>query len=147
MFNQYMIVNNNISDFTYNLQSKNDFITNTVEVTKFKAEINITLNYDHNNALEFFFHSFINQRKMYRQYVAETEYEEGLITEELFDKIEKSCAITLKKQNRNNMRDKLIYLYDMIEKHYPEELEYMNNDDLCDILGVSKYSIDKLFKK
>jgi len=95
----------------------------------------------------FLIDSFINQRKMFRYYRAATELEEQILSEEEFEKIEKSCVINLRNESSRNLKDKIIYLYESIESKYSEELEYMNDDDLADILGISKYNLKPLLKK
>ena len=94
----------------------------------------------------FLYDIFINQRKMYRYYKAVTELEEGSLKEKKFDEIEESCTITLKSDKSQEIKNKLIYLYDLIKERNEEGLRYMYDDGLADILAISKYNIKPLLE-
>jgi hypothetical protein len=148
-------VTNNAGSFSDRLyeehilkDNKTGLVHNQFVNINFK-ENDLTLNFNiinsfHNKALEFMFNLFINQRKMYRYYKAETEYDEGILPENQFDKIEESCIITLKNENTSNIKDKLVFLYDIMEQNAPEELDYLDYEDLSDLLSVSKYNLKQL---
>lgn len=121
----------------------NQFVNFDFKENDLTFNFNIINSY-HQKALDFMFHLFINQRKMYRYYKAETELDEGLLSEDEFDKIEESCTITLKNENLSNVKDKLIFLYDLIEQSSPEELDYLDIEDLSDLLSISKYNLKQL---
>ncbi len=146
-----MYLSNNISTYSNNrfdnmVSNQKKYSINTVEIhTTISFNIDYRYSFDH-EVEKFLCGIFINQRKIHRYYKAECEYDENIINEDEFDKIEESCILSLKKENTKNLDKKLIYLYDMINKFYPEEIEYMANDDLADILGVSKSNIKKLLR-
>ena len=95
----------------------------------------------------FLYDIFINQRKMYRYYKAVTELEEGTLKEKDFEEIEKSCVITLKNDTPEQLKNKIIYLYDCVKDKNSEELNYMYDDELADILSISKYNLKPLLQK
>ena len=66
--------------------------------------------------------------------------------EKKFDEIEESCTITLKSDKSQEIKNKLIYLYDLIKERNEEELRYMYDDELADILAISKYNIKPLLE-
>ena len=138
---QNAISTNTLDNFTNITKLQNNLVNNSTEITRVTVNFNVQINHNKNTIIDFVLQSFVNQRKMYRHYMAETEYESGLLTDEQFDEIEQSCIISLKKENKYDLKDKLAFLYDYIEQKYPEELNYIDNDDLADILGISKYSI------
>jgi len=101
------------------------------------------LNYNE-KVTKFLFNIFVNQRKTFRYTKAEYENIDDLISDEVFEKIEESCTLNLKKENENNLLEKLNIFHQLMLENAPEELEYMNNDDLSDLFGVSKKSISKM---
>lgn len=157
----YLIFNNSNNNRFSSNSNRNDnyrdvlniFKNNKVSSNALSIEIEIKINTvdSYINELLYFnsflIDSFINQRKMFRYYRAATELEEQILSEEEFEKIEKSCVINLRNESSRNLKDKIIYLYESIESKYSEELEYMNDDDLADILGISKYNLKPLLKK
>lgn len=84
---------------------------------------------------------FVSQRKVYRYYKAYSELENEEISQEEFERVENSCVLTLKKEDKNELISKIEYLYRSLKNTYPEELEFMNDDDLADILKVSKINL------
>ena len=84
---------------------------------------------------------FVSQRKVYRYYKAYSELENEEISQEEFERVENSCVLTLKKEDKNELLSKIEYLYRSLKNTYPEELEFMNDDDLADILKVSKINL------
>ena len=157
----YLIFNNSNNNRFSSNSNRNDnyrdvlniFKNNKVSSNALSIEIEIKINTvdSYINELLYFnsflIDSFINQRKMFRYYRAATELEEQILSEEEFEKIEKSCVINLRNESSRNLKDKIIYLYESIESKYSEELEYMNDDDLADILGISKYNLKPLLEK
>lgn len=141
---QNAISTNTLDNFTNITKLQNNLVNNSTEITRVTVNVNLQIHHNKNAIIDFIFQSFINQRKMYRHYIAETEYDNGLLTDEQFDVIEQSCIISLRKENKYDLTEKLVFLYDYIEEKYPEELNYIDNDDLADILGISKYSIKAL---
>lgn len=145
------VSNSNMINTYKNLSNiiNNKFSSNSLSI-----EVEITINNPYNfyikellNLNSFLYDSFINQRKMFRYYKAATELEERAISEVEFEKIEKSCIINLKNESPRDLKDKIVYLYETIERKNFEELEYMDDDDLADILGISKYNLKPLLEK
>lgn len=89
---------------------------------------------------------FVNQRKVYRYYKAYSELEVGEISQKKFDEVENSCVLTLKKSDKKELISKLEYLYSSLKRNNPEELEYINDDDLADILLTSKIKLKHILK-
>jgi len=137
------IATNTVNDFN-SIPTQQNFSVNRIVRQEVVVNFDMQYHIANNDVIKFLLDSFINQRKMYRYYKAETKYEENLIDEDQFDKIENSCIISLKKINTQYLKEKIIFLYDMMEKYYPEEIKYMDNDDLADILGISKNTMKKV---
>lgn len=144
----YTLLSNKIENFSDDFRISQRVGTNSTNTHKLTLDVQVQFSHNsqNNEILDLLFQSFINQRKAHRYYVAETEYENDIITEKEFEKIEKSCTITISKKNTKHLKEKLVFMYDNIQKRYPEELEYMSNDDLSELFGVSKLAIQKLLK-
>lgn len=143
------------SNSNYNNRETFDFLKKNKNISSNKLSITIQvfsnsfqtpfINYLL-NMNSFLLDSFVYQRKMHRYYKAVTELEEKSLSEEEFEKIELSCVITLKNTTTRDLKDKIVYLYDSLNEKHPEEIEYMNNDDLADILAISKYNLKPLLE-
>ncbi len=128
-------------NINYNISHNNDL---TLYKTSLRKTITLfEINYS-NEREKLLFMSFINQRKVHRYYKSMIEYENNEITEQIFDEIEDSCVLTVERENESVISSKLIYLYDLMKKYAPEEINFMTNEDLADILSISENKINKL---
>lgn len=129
----------------YEYNQKNDLeIYETPLQTVFTLDGYYSYNYDREELL---FRSLINQRKVHRYYKAITEYEQEMISEEVFEKLEDNCILSLNNDNEDLILEKLLYFYDLMKKYAPEEIEFMNNEDLAELLSVPEHKINKLHYK
>lgn len=138
------------SDFrdekSYHVSVTYTSVTTHISLTRENIDL-LGMNLYSNKQEELLFMSFINQRKIHRYSKAIIDYENKDISEEQFEKIEDSCVLSINKDNESLLSKKLIYFYDLMQKYAPEEVKYINNEDLADLLAISEHKINKLHYK
>lgn len=129
--------NHNLNTLATNLSSNN--LSLNIHLSVDRVLLNRVYSLEEEN--RFLLDCFVSQRKVYRYYKAYSELEADEIGQNKFDKIENSCVLTLKKDKKQKLLHKIELLYVKLQNSYPEELEYMSDDDLADILQVSKINL------
>lgn len=129
--------NHNLNTLATNLSSNN--LSLNIHLSVDRVLLNRVYSLEEEN--RFLLDCFVSQRKVYRYYKAYSELENEEISQEEFERVENSCVLTLKKEDKNELLSKIEYLYRSLKNTYPEELEFMNDDDLADILKVSKINL------
>jgi hypothetical protein len=134
------------TEFSYEVVSRRNVISSDWGINPTHYEFEFTYEEALPPAINFLVDIFVNQRKLYRYKEAFLKYQEGLIDDDVFDKIEDSCTIKLQKRNTKELAERLVYFHDLLNTKAPEELDYLDDNDLSDILGMINYEFDN-FKK
>ena len=124
--------------------------TKSIQLSEVRAYATTAYNILNSHFLEkenFLFKALINQRKVHRYYKSMTELEHSLIDENEFHAIEQSCILTIENLPEENLKIKLSYFYDMLKKHFPEEIDFINNEDLSELFSVPEHKINILHYK
>jgi len=146
----YCIKENNIIDSNFINEETYDIRVSSISTTYTVTYENISLLETHsysNEQEELLFMSFVNQRKMHRYTKALIDCENEDISEEEFEEIEDSCVLSINKDSESLISEKLLYFHDLMKKYAPEEIKYINNEDLADLLAISEHKINKLHYK
>lgn len=108
------------------------------------ASKNVKKYYSFKEEEKFIFKLFVNQRKVYRYSKALSELENGNISEEEFENIENSCTLMTVSDDTNLIKDKLLYFYELLNEYSPEEIEFMNNEDIAELISISEHKLNNL---
>ena len=144
----YRPVQNETIDLNSIVMSNNssceNFLFFDVHVDNVKMSNQLLRNHLFGDYEEFLFKLFVNQRKVYRYQSALLEFENGAIDEEKFEQIENTCILTIKNGDSDVLKNKLLYFYELLKKYSPEEIDFLNNEDIAELISISENKLNNL---